>query len=312
MNKFLETILLLILIGSICFGQNINQNVNQNTVVINNLPAIEKEKYIIEYRTVYKDRPQPKRVARKLSSPICLLNYLWVYPEDLGTYVNGPSEIIWQINRQGMYGRNDWRVPSSDELKLMENYAEKCGLGEDIYLSTSHRNGILRLVSTGLSIEEQREQQRAQMERQREQQLQYEREVAYRTAQANAQKAAAHQAEINRQNTILSSQKAFSANGLLWASCNLGATTPKDKGVAYQQISCPNSWRLPTESEFKQLLRQSTQYENYFKHSSGLVIPFGVYAINRNGNVGYILLPNMMVSSGSMPKYVRVVQNKIY
>lgn len=301
MNKFPVTILLLIFIKTFCFGQNINQNINQNTVVINNLPVIEKEKYIIEYRTVYKDRPQPKRVARRLSSPICLLNYLWVYPEDLGTYANGPSEIIWQINKQGMYGRNDWRVPSSEELKLMENYADKCGLGDDIYLSTSHRNGVLRLVSSGKSIQEQKDAAR-------EQQSQYARARASEVAQRNA----IHQASINRQNNAISSGKAFSVNGLLWASCNLGASSPADKGVAYQQISCPDSWRLPTESEFKQLLRQSTQYGNYFKHSSGLVIPFGVYAINRNGSIGYILLPNMMVSSGSIPKYIRVVQNRIY
>lgn len=314
MKKFL--MLSCVLIVNHLYGQNINQNinqnVNQNTIVINNQPIIEKKEYIIKYRPVYIEKPQPKRYARKLSSPICLLNYLWIYPEDLGSYVGGPSEIISQINRQGQYGRNTWRVPTDDELRLMENYADKCGLGDDIYLSTSHSNGILRLVSTGPSVQEQNNEKQARAKAIQEQRLQ---EEKLRAAQAAAQKEAqeaAHQASINNQNHIISSGNGFNVYGLIWASCNIGANSPYDKGVAKQSYSSQGNWRLPTEDEFRRLLKQSTKYDNYFRHPTGLIIPFGVYAVNGNGGNNYIMLPNMIVSSGSVPKFIRMVQNQIY
>lgn len=331
MKKLSLLLLLYLLMGDLCYGQNlnqninqnVNQNVNQNSIIINNLPVIEKKEYIVKYRPVYIEKKQPRRIARKLPAPICLLGFLWVFPEDLGTYDGNPNGIISQINRQGLHGRNDWRVPTADELQLMENYADKCGLGDDIYLSTSHRNGILRLVSTGLSILEQRKQMAAEKARQ-------EREDAYRAAQEAAarqalidqqaaarqalidQQAAAHQALIDQQNNLVARGEGFWANSLLWAATNVGSNASYDKGVAYSKVNCPENWRLPTETEFRTLLRQSKKYSSYYVHSSGLVIPFGVYAIQGNDDKKYIMLPNLMVGSGSGLKFIRVVQDKIY
>jgi hypothetical protein len=43
-------------------------SVQQNQQNVNiNLPVIEKTVYVDRYRTVYVDRPQPKRVAKKTS-----------------------------------------------------------------------------------------------------------------------------------------------------------------------------------------------------------------------------------------------------
>lgn len=292
-------------------AQNYNQNVNQNTVIINNQPVIEKKEYIIKYRTVYVDKPQPRRIARKLAAPICLLNYLWVYPEDLGTYEDSPDGIISQINRQGQYGRNNWRVPTSDELRLMENYAKKCGLGDGIYLATSHRNGILRLVSTGASIQEQK-QQRLIAERQRMEYLQRQNEIKSEM-QRNAAIAAtnAYKQSVSIQNNLISSGKAILNNGILWATKNEGAGTVYDKGIAYSDVKYTSDWRLPTETEFKNLLSQSVKCSSYYQHPCGLIIPFGVYAVKRiDGSEGYLILPEKMVSNGTIPRFVRFVQNK--
>ena len=293
------------------YNQNVNQNVNQNTVIVNNQPVIEKKEYIIKYRTVYVDKPQPRRIARKLPAPICLLNYLWVYPEDLGTYNDSPYGIISQINRQGQYGRNNWRVPTPDELRLMENYAKECGLGDGIYLATSHRNGILRLVSTGQSIQEQNQQkflaEQKRLEYQRKQseiKLEMQRNAAI--AAANAYKKS-----VSIQNSLISSGKAILNNGILWATKNEGANTAYDKGIAYSDIKYKSDWRLPTENEFKNLLSKSVKYSSYYQHPCGLIIPFGVYAIKRSdGSEGYMILPEKMVSSGTIPTIVRFVQNK--
>ena len=309
MRKFSILILLIILASDICYGQDISHS----TVNINyNLPVIEKKEYIIKYRPVYIEKQQPKRVARKLPSPVCLLEYLWIYPEDLGTYTNGPQSIIDQINKQGKYGRNDWRVPTSDELRLMENYADMCGLGDDIYLSTSHRNGILRLVSSGMSIKEKDDATKLEIEKQRQAIVADSLRKAKDKIEQQNRINATHKAAIDKQKSIVSSGKAFFANQLLWASTNMGANDSYYKGVAYETINCPDGWRLPTEDEFRTLIKQSTKYQSYYRHSSGLIIPFGIYAINSNKKDAYIILPDLLINYGSSRKYIRVVQDKIF
>lgn len=294
------------------YNQNVNQNVNQNTVIINNQPVIEKKEYIIKYRPVYINKPTPKRVARKLPAPVCLLNYLWVYPEDLGNYDTEPGDIIRRINQQGLYGRNDWRVPSPEELRLMENYADKCGLGDGIYLAASHKNGILRLVSTGKSIQEQnRDDYLAEQRRREYEQKQYEAEQR-RRQEAAAAAAKVYQQSVAAQSALISSGNAILNGNLIWATKNKGANNAYEKGIAYLDILCTDNWRLPTEREFKNLLSQSIKRVSYYEHPCGLIIPFGVYAIQRNdGSDGYIMLPDKMVSSGSSPTFVRLVQSKI-
>lgn len=122
-----------------------NVTATQNQQVINlNVPVIEKKVYVDRYRTVYVEKP---RVARKLEKPVLLLGYLWVYPEDLGNFGQIPVGVINSVNAQRPYGRNNWRIPTPDELAVLEANAEKIGLGDDIYLATDHRNGVLRLVA---------------------------------------------------------------------------------------------------------------------------------------------------------------------
>lgn len=133
---------------TICFAQNYNIQQNQQNVNIN-VPVIEKTVYVDRYRTVYVEKP---RTDRKLSGPVLLLGYLCVFPEDIGDYQSHPTEIINAVNRQNLYGRNTWRIPTHDELMLMEANADQLGMGDHIYMATSHANGHLRLVSTESNI----------------------------------------------------------------------------------------------------------------------------------------------------------------
>ena len=314
-------------------AQNNNVNNNSNMVVIQNQPVIEKQVYIERYRTVYVDRPQPKRVARRLSAPICLLDYLWVYPEDLGTYESGPTSIITQINRQGRYGRNDWRVPTPEELRLMENYADKCGLGDDIYLATDHRNGVLRLVSTGKSVaQQQKEAQKAEEQRRIEEQRQRElreqrlreqqieeqrqrelREQRQREAAAEAERM--HAQAVANQNSLISSKGAYLVDETVWDVKNKGANSPRDKGVLYSlgQSTSFGQWRIPTESEFYSVFRQSQNNGAFLRLNNGLIIPIGTYAVRlNNGSIGYINLQNGFTGTGDATVFIRYVQSRIY
>lgn len=157
MKKIVIILLVFLSVNCLAFSQT--YTVSQQSQQVNiNVPVIEKPVYIEKYRTVYVDRP---RVAKKLEKPIKLLGYLWVYPEDLGSFKQMPIEVIQAVNAQNPYDRNNWRIPTPDELAVLEANADKVGLGSDIYLATDHRNGVLRLVSTGLSLTERKNKRAA-------------------------------------------------------------------------------------------------------------------------------------------------------
>jgi uncharacterized protein (TIGR02145 family) len=211
------------LFSSYCFAQVTVQQNQQNVNI--NLPVIEKTVYVDKYRVVYVDKPQPKRVARKLSAPIQLLGYLWVYPEDLGDFKQPPLGVIGSLNAQNPYGRDNWRIPTADELAVLENNAAKVGLGDDIYLATDHRNGVLRLVSTGLT-----------------------------NAQASTEKQSKKQAAIT-------SGKGVEIDGIVWATGNVDAGGFVTGHGSYYtwynaQNACPSGWRLPTKQELENLTDQ--------------------------------------------------------
>ena len=236
----------IIIFSSVLEAQNYNNNVNQNTIIVNNQPVIERVQYIEKYRTVYRDRPQPKRYARTLSEPVCLLSSIWVYVEDLGDFHSqrDAREIIQYLNARCAYGRNDWRIPTSAELALMEKNAGKIGLGDGIYLATSHNNGILRPVSTGPSVQEQQtakniEQQRIAAEQRR---------LAEQQRQAEADLRARQDAQ---RKIINIGQGISDGSSLIWASTNAGASSVNDKGRIFSSYCPQGKWRLPSSAELR-------------------------------------------------------------
>lgn len=112
---------------------------------------------------------------------VTLLGYLHVYPEDLGVFESAPNTVISAVNKNVMYGYNDWRLPNGEELSLIKGSA---GLVDGIVTSANYltsdktTGGLVRLVTTGDSYEvKQRAEQAA-----REQQAQARREQEAREA----------------------------------------------------------------------------------------------------------------------------------
>ena len=262
-------ILVALFFCGIMYGQNINVQQSQQNVNIN-LPVIERNVYIDRFRVVYRDRPQPVRVARRLPEPVLLLGYLWVHTQDLGDFRQHPHDVIRNINAQNAYGRNNWRIPTCDELRVMENNANLIGLGDGIYMATSHSNGILRLVSTGLSVAEQNaefarraEEDRRIAEEQRwlaEQRAEEERRNAEEQRRIDEQRRLETEAE--RQRLVASGQMVI-VNGVGWATRSMVgngfASSPESIPVAFSPNDaariCPSGWRLPTRSEAESLAR---------------------------------------------------------
>jgi len=73
-----------------------------------------------------------------------LLGYLSVFPEDLGnmTY-DEATKMCKNVNSVNLYGYNDWRLPTLDEVKLIyQNRAKLDGLTSGYYLSSQYSYNV--------------------------------------------------------------------------------------------------------------------------------------------------------------------------
>lgn len=290
MKKIL-IILLSVLYTTFSIAQNYNNNNNSNTIIINSQPPVihkTETVYRTEKKVVYKDRPAPSRVARKLSAPVCLQGYLWVYPEDLGNYSGTPTEIIRQLNRQGKYGRDNWRVPTYDELNLMRNEADRIGLGPLYSYMSSGSSGTLRLVSTGQSIAERNAEEQKRIKEQQEFERRTAREAELKRKQEEAESRAAAErertAKKNNQSMAIRSGQVVTIGSVLWQIKNYGANSIYDAGQITGSGNVPVDWRLPSLNEFRALIYKCRKDGSYYKYGN-LVIPEGTYLVMDGDNI---------------------------
>ncbi len=278
-------------------AQTINQNQQNININFDNLPIIEKPVYITKYRTIYVDKPQPKRTAKRLEKPVLLLGYLWVYPYDLGEFTQNPTNVIKNINNQAPFNRSTWRIPTPDELAVMEANANKVGLGDGIYMATSHKNGILRLVSTGPTHTEIQAQKKAQLLKEEQER---------------------QDAELKRHKER--NDEGVNINGTIWATRNMEgspfsygyndparitfASTPDDAGSWFvnpydkkysngdkwtDRPPLPSGWQIPSVKDFEQLFQQGGVYdlENSCWRLGDIILPAAGY-FQEKGYSGYI------------------------
>lgn len=113
MKKFLLIVILIIVCNVSSHAQNIiiQQNNQQH------------EKVIVKEKEV----PVPIYIKEERQGPICLHGYLYVYPEDLGSFNWYPRDMVNAINASNAYGRSNWRLPTFYELKIIKENREKVG-----------------------------------------------------------------------------------------------------------------------------------------------------------------------------------------
>ena len=78
-----------------------------------------------------------------------LYGYLHVFPSELGVFQSQPISVIANINTQGLYGHNDWRVPTNEELSLLRANGY---LSDGKYMTKESVSGMVLLVTTGKPI----------------------------------------------------------------------------------------------------------------------------------------------------------------
>lgn len=94
-----------------CCAQNIiiqqnNQNNNAQTKIVEQVVEVDK-------------------VSTKPSSPVCLMGYLYVFPEAIKSTTSDIEGVVEQLNQHFAYGSNKWRVANIGELKLVLSHFDK-------------------------------------------------------------------------------------------------------------------------------------------------------------------------------------------
>jgi|GEM_PF-5101843 len=262
-SKLLTIVFIFTLFGSYCYGQTVIQQQQQQVIV--NPVVIEKPVYIERFRTVYRDRPQPTRTARRLSAPVQLLGFLWIHTQDLGEFRQHPHEVIRSINAQNPYGRNNWRIPTADELAVMEANADRIGLGSGIYLATSHSNGILRLVSTGKTVAEQETERARLAEVRRIEDDRRRREAEDRRL---AEERRRREVEAQRRRAQVT------VGNIVWAAYNFGSNSISQAGI-FAGASPANNSRLIIEDTDK----SNSPTRMYFRQGRRFDFPDGGYRL---------------------------------
>lgn len=78
-----------------------------------------------------------------------LYGYLKVFPEELGYFSQYPRNVIAKINDQAMYGYNNWRIPTKEEIAVLKEKGYLHDKSTFSYMTSREESGIVLLVSSG-------------------------------------------------------------------------------------------------------------------------------------------------------------------
>ena len=168
-----------------------------------------------------------------------LYGYLKIFPNELGSFQSEPTSVIAQINNQAQHGYNNWRIPTEEELSLLQanNY-----LGAGKYMSRESKNGIVLLVTNGDDYATVQAEARR-----REQERIAERERILRERQ---ERRAAKEAETARLKALGLVDLGL-PSGTLWKDKN--ETGGYNNYFTYEQAVNQFGDKLPTEEQLKEL-----------------------------------------------------------
>ena len=182
--------------------------------------------------------PPSAPTPKKRTSVEKVYGYLHVFPNELGVFQSHPNSVIANINNQGMYGYDEWRVPTNEELSLLRANGYLSGAQ---YMTKENASGMVLLVTTGKSVAEQ-EAIRAEQARQAE--------IA-RQKEAERQAEIARQREARRQELLSQGYVDLGLpSGNLWKNANEGGDNAR---YTYNEAVSRFGNKLPTKQQLEEL-----------------------------------------------------------
>ena len=158
---------------------------------------------------------------------ITLYGYLKIHPKNLGVFSSEPTTVISNLNKNGEYGYDSWRIPTKEEWELILSNANSISgiSANQPYMTSANRfdgkDKVVRLVTTDAKTVAEKERDKQEAARQAE----LARQEAARQAEL-ARQEAARKAEIARQEAEHRRQIEAIKNAQEQAKLNLRKTNP--------------------------------------------------------------------------------------
>ena len=177
-------------------------------------------------------QPTPSSPTPKTRTKVeTVYGYLHVFPNELGVFQSIPTNVISNINNQGMHGYDEWRVPTNEELSLLRANGY---LSSAQYMTKEKTSGMVLLVTTGKSVAE-KETIRAEQARQTE---------------------IARQREARRQELLSQGLVDLGLpSGTLWKNANEGGDNAR---YTYKEAVSRFGNKLPTKQQLEELKNKCT------------------------------------------------------
>ena len=176
-------------------------------------------------------QPTPSSPTPKTRTKVeTVYGYLHVFPNELGVFQSIPTNVISNINNQGMHGYDEWRVPTNEELSLLRANGYLSGAQ---YMTKEKTSGMVLLVTTGKSVAE-KEAIRAEQVRQAE---------------------IARQKEAERQAELLKYVDLGLPSGTCWRNSNEGGDNAR---YTYNEAVSRFGNKLPTKQQLEELKNKCT------------------------------------------------------
>lgn len=189
-------------------------------------------------------QPTPPSPTPKTRTKVeTVYGYLHVFPNELGVFQGHPNSVISNINKQGMHGYDEWRIPTNEELSLLRANDYLSGTQ---YMTKENASGMVLLVTTGKSVAE-KEAIRAEQARQAE--------IA-RQKEAERQAEIARQREARRQELLSQGFVDLGLpSGTLWKNANEGGDYVR---YTYDEAVSRFGNKLPTKQQLEELKNKCT------------------------------------------------------
>lgn len=190
-------------------------------------------------------QPTPSAPTPKTRTKVeTVYGYLHVFPNELGVFQSVPTNVISNINNQGMHGYDEWRVPTNEELSLLRANGY---LSSAQYMTKENASGMVLLVTTGKTVAE-KEAIKAEQARQAE--------IA-RQKEAERQAEIARQREARRQELLSQGYVVDLGlpSGTLWRNANEGGN---DARYTYDEAVSRFGNELPTKQQLEELKNKCT------------------------------------------------------
>ena len=189
--------------------------------------------------------------------------YLHVFPNELGVFQSIPTNVISNINNQGMHGYDEWRVPTNEELSLLRANGY---LSSAQYMTKEKASGMVLLVTTGKTVAE-KEAIKAEQARQAE---------------------IARQKEAERQAELLKYVDLGLPSGTCWRNSNEGGDNAL---YTYNEAVSRFGNKLPTKQQLEELKNKCTWtwtgsgYKVIGPNGNSIYLPAAGYRYNGDVNL---------------------------